>query len=305
MKLGLLTAAFPDLSLEQVAEWAASEGLRDARDRLLAGGRRRAASLRRRLRTSTSTTSTPTSVRGVLERHGLELSSLAYYPNNLHPDDGAARGRVNAHLRKVIDAAERLGVRLVGTFVGNDKDRPLPENLERFRGALAAARRVRRRARREDRDRELPDDLLVRRVAGRQQPRLVAGDLGRAVLGHPGRELRPQPRPLAPRVADDRLRARGLRLRRPHLPRAREGPGDPARRALPARHPLERRSAGRCRGSPGSARCAGTASSRRSTPSATTTCSRSSTRIGASRATEELVKRGFLLARNVLRPRIV
>ena len=26
MKLGLLTAAFPDLTLEQVAEWAASEG---------------------------------------------------------------------------------------------------------------------------------------------------------------------------------------------------------------------------------------------------------------------------------------
>jgi sugar phosphate isomerase/epimerase len=33
----------------------------------------------------------------------------------------------------VIDAAQRLGVGIVGTFVGNDKDRPLPENLERFR----------------------------------------------------------------------------------------------------------------------------------------------------------------------------
>ena len=26
-----------------------------------------------------------------------------------------------------------LGVGIVGTFVGNDKDRPLPENLDRFR----------------------------------------------------------------------------------------------------------------------------------------------------------------------------
>jgi sugar phosphate isomerase/epimerase len=33
----------------------------------------------------------------------------------------------------VIDAAQQLGVAVVGTFVGNDKDRPLPENLERFR----------------------------------------------------------------------------------------------------------------------------------------------------------------------------
>src|SRR5919199_1667472 len=64
--------------------------------------------------------------------NGLEISSLAYYPNNLHRDD-SHREQVNAHLRKVIDAAQALGVGIVGTFVGNDKDRPLPENLERFR----------------------------------------------------------------------------------------------------------------------------------------------------------------------------
>ena len=43
------------------------------------------------------------------------------------------REEVNGHLRKVIDAAQALGVDIVGTFVGNDKDRPVPENLERFR----------------------------------------------------------------------------------------------------------------------------------------------------------------------------
>src|SRR5262249_4067059 len=74
----------------------------------------------------------PGAVRDVLDRHGLEISSLAYYPNNLHPAD-AARAGANGHLGKVVDAAARLGVPTVGTFVGNDKDRPLPENLERFR----------------------------------------------------------------------------------------------------------------------------------------------------------------------------
>ena len=39
----------------------------------------------------------------------LGISSLAYYPNNLHPDD-AHRQEVNGHLRKVIDAAQPLGV---------------------------------------------------------------------------------------------------------------------------------------------------------------------------------------------------
>jgi sugar phosphate isomerase/epimerase len=74
----------------------------------------------------------PDEVRATLDRHGLGISALAYYPNNLHPDD-AHREQVNGHLRKVIDAAGRLGVDTVGTFVGNDKDRPVPENLERFR----------------------------------------------------------------------------------------------------------------------------------------------------------------------------
>jgi sugar phosphate isomerase/epimerase len=74
----------------------------------------------------------PDAVQEVMGRHGLTISSLAYYPNNLHPED-AHRERVNGHLRSVIDAAQRLGVGVVGTFVGNDKDRPLPENLDRFR----------------------------------------------------------------------------------------------------------------------------------------------------------------------------
>jgi sugar phosphate isomerase/epimerase len=74
----------------------------------------------------------PDAVHEIVDRHGLAISALAYYPNNLHPDD-AHRQEVNGHLRKVIDAAQRLGVGIVGTFAGNDKDRPLPENLERFR----------------------------------------------------------------------------------------------------------------------------------------------------------------------------
>ncbi len=64
--------------------------------------------------------------------HGLEISSLAYYPNNLAGDD-AAREEANAHLRKVIDAAAALEVGIVGTFAGADQTLPLPENLQRFR----------------------------------------------------------------------------------------------------------------------------------------------------------------------------
>jgi sugar phosphate isomerase/epimerase len=131
MKLGFLTAAFPDLTLEEVAAWAAAEGFESLEVACWPSGggeRRRYAGV-----THIDVDALdPGAVRDVLDRHGLEISALAYYPNNLHPDDGH-REEVNGHLLKVVDAAAQLGVETVGTFVGNDKDRPLSENLERFR----------------------------------------------------------------------------------------------------------------------------------------------------------------------------
>src|SRR5919202_4430007 len=131
VKLGLMTAAFGDRDLDGVAAWAAANGfgmLEVACWPASGGEKRRYAGV-----THIDVDSFDAdAVRETIARHGLEISSLAYYPNNLHPDD-AHREEVNGHLRKVIDAAQRLGVPTVGTFVGNDKDRPLPENLERFR----------------------------------------------------------------------------------------------------------------------------------------------------------------------------
>jgi sugar phosphate isomerase/epimerase len=130
VKLGLLTAAFPDLSLEEIAAWAASEGFQTLEIACWP-----AAGAERRRYAGVSHIDVESfdadGVHDLLGKHGLEISALAYYPNNLHPDD-EQREAANAHLLKVIDAAQALGVRTVGTFVGNDKDRPYPENLERF-----------------------------------------------------------------------------------------------------------------------------------------------------------------------------
>jgi sugar phosphate isomerase/epimerase len=131
VKLGLLTAAFPDLTLEQVVEWAAGEGfgaLEIACWPAGGGERRRYAGVTHidveRL--------DPGKVRDMLDRHGLAISSLAYYPNNLHPDAGERRA-ANTHLRKVIDAASALGVPTVGTFVGRDPTKNVPDNVREFR----------------------------------------------------------------------------------------------------------------------------------------------------------------------------
>jgi sugar phosphate isomerase/epimerase len=76
------------------------------------------------------------SVRDLLDCNGLEISSLAYYPNNLHPD-AAERGAANTHLKKVIDAAAKLEVGLVGTFVGRDQTKNVPaKDLEIDRDGL-------------------------------------------------------------------------------------------------------------------------------------------------------------------------
>src|SRR5437763_8422246 len=127
LRLGLLTAAFPDLSLDGVAAWAAANGFDMLEVACWPAGRGE----RRRYAGVTHIDVDALDVDAVhatLARHGLGVSALAYYPNNLHPDD-AHREEVNAHLLKVIDAAQALGVGIVVTFVGNDKNRPLPENL--------------------------------------------------------------------------------------------------------------------------------------------------------------------------------
>src|SRR5262249_19731494 len=74
----------------------------------------------------------PKAVRKMLDRYNLEISSLAYYPNNMDPDQDA-REAANAHLRKVVEAAQRLEVETVGTFVGRDQTRSVAENFEDFK----------------------------------------------------------------------------------------------------------------------------------------------------------------------------
>jgi sugar phosphate isomerase/epimerase len=131
VKLGLLTAAFGDRTLEETAAWAAANGYQALEVACWPSGGRAGRRYAGVAHIDVDALDAE-AVQATMERHGLELSALAYYPNNLAADD-AEREAANGHLRKVVDAAQRLGVGVVGTFVGNDKDRPLPENLERFR----------------------------------------------------------------------------------------------------------------------------------------------------------------------------
>jgi sugar phosphate isomerase/epimerase len=127
MKLGFLTACLPDRSLGDIAAWASAhdyEALEVAAWPALGD------------RPFTAThvdVADPSAldVDGVLEvfaKHGLTLSSLAYYDNNLHPDPDERRA-VNDHVLHCIDAAAALGCPTVGTFVGRHPGRSVKENL--------------------------------------------------------------------------------------------------------------------------------------------------------------------------------
>ncbi len=131
MKLGLLTAAFPDLTLEQVARWAHDNGFEALEIACWpssdGAGRRYAGVSHIDVENFDAN-----AVREMLRRYDLEISALAYYPNNLDPDE-AAREAANDHVRRVVEAAQRLEVEVVGTFVGRDQHRSIADNMEDFK----------------------------------------------------------------------------------------------------------------------------------------------------------------------------
>ena len=132
MKLGIFTAAFPGKPLEEVVAWAAENGFETLELACWPPGK----ATRRYAGVSTINvvdfgTSQAKEVHAVLDNYGLSISSLGYYPNPLDPD-AEQREIVVEHLKKVILAAELLEVEVVGTFVGRDKDKNIPDNLETF-----------------------------------------------------------------------------------------------------------------------------------------------------------------------------
>lgn len=128
MKLGFLTACMPERRLDRIAQWASGKGfatLEVACWPAVEGRDFQAA----HLDVARFTDDDVEATRKLLDETGLEISALAYYDNNLHQDADVRRG-VHDHLRRVIDAASRLEVPLVGTFVGRDLSRSVKENLE-------------------------------------------------------------------------------------------------------------------------------------------------------------------------------
>jgi sugar phosphate isomerase/epimerase len=70
-------------------------------------------------------------IRNYTESKGIEISAIAYYPNALDADQEKSNYYV-VHIKKCIEAAKKLNVNLVNTFIGRDQHKTVEENLTRM-----------------------------------------------------------------------------------------------------------------------------------------------------------------------------
>ena len=132
MKLGLFTAAFPDWSLEEIISWAPDNGFSaleiacwpvSEADRRYAGVTH--------IDVNTLTPQKASQIKDLMAKHKLIISALGYYPNILDPNTTTQNLSIS-HLKKVIEASEMLAVEIVGTFIGKDQHKNVEENLDAY-----------------------------------------------------------------------------------------------------------------------------------------------------------------------------
>ncbi len=132
MRLGLMTAALPGLELPGLATWAAESGYQMLEIACWppAKATRRYAGVTH-IDVTDLDAAKAREIRSIIAGHGLDISSLGYYPNPLDPDPEVSAAAFE-HIRRVIDAAALLEVEIVGTFIGADMTKSSAENLETF-----------------------------------------------------------------------------------------------------------------------------------------------------------------------------
>jgi sugar phosphate isomerase/epimerase len=133
MKLGFVSAILPELSFEELVDYAADCGYKCIEVCCWPIGKaeRRYAGVTH-IDVETLDEHQVTSINSYLKNKGIEISALGYYPNPLDPDTDKSNFYVS-HIMKVIDAAASLGIYKMNTFIGRDKNKSVDENFARFK----------------------------------------------------------------------------------------------------------------------------------------------------------------------------
>ena len=133
MKLGFVSAILPELSFEELVDYAAECGYKciEVCCWPLGKAERRYAGVTH-IDVDALDEHQVVSINNYLRNKGIEISALGYYPNPLDPDEEKGNFYIT-HIKKVIDASVMLGIDKINTFIGRDKNKSVDDNFEAFR----------------------------------------------------------------------------------------------------------------------------------------------------------------------------
>ncbi|HTL15951.1 MAG TPA: sugar phosphate isomerase/epimerase [Patescibacteria group bacterium] len=132
MKLGFFSAILPELSFSELLDFAAQNRFDCIEVACWPSGKaeRKFAGVTHIDVTDFSQTQAE-DLNGESAERGVSISALGFYPNPLDPDTAVSKKAVD-HLKKVILAAEKMGLKNANTFVGRDWTKTVDENWPRF-----------------------------------------------------------------------------------------------------------------------------------------------------------------------------
>ncbi len=132
-QLGFVSAIMGDKPLEEVFTFAAKEKFKCVEVMCWPAGtaNRRYAGVTH-INVAELTSQKIDQIRKLCEVTGVFISGLGYYPNPLDPDKAASDFSID-HIKKVIDAASKLGIPVMNTFIGRDPARTAEDNFDRFK----------------------------------------------------------------------------------------------------------------------------------------------------------------------------
>ncbi|MCA9064547.1 MAG: sugar phosphate isomerase/epimerase, partial [Planctomycetaceae bacterium] len=132
MQLGFVSAILPDVPFGELFDEAADMGYDCVEVCCWPAGKaeRRYAGVTH-IDVGELTDETVDNIRETVETTGVGISALGYYPNPLSPRQEEADAAV-AHIHAVIDAAARMEIGAMNTFVGRDWTKSVDDNWPRF-----------------------------------------------------------------------------------------------------------------------------------------------------------------------------
>jgi sugar phosphate isomerase/epimerase len=132
MKLGFVSAILPELSFQEVIEFASLSSFDCVEIMCWPVGKaeRKYAGVTH-IDVVNLSQKQIDEIKSTCEKNKVFISGLGYYPNPLDPDAQVSKSAID-HIKKVILAAEKLGLTNVNTFIGRDWTKTVDENWPQF-----------------------------------------------------------------------------------------------------------------------------------------------------------------------------